>query len=353
MSNHPSGTRIALDTIHLRPTSRWGHTEFSLNYRPDYLAARAGCPAGSPDFRRAYQDRFKLDLLWYTHDGLIDWAEAGRTTDMGHAAYAADGSDRRDAAACPFASMEEVWQFDAVAEYGLPDFDEQVRAYEAQIQQARRDCPDQLTPGGYYRTLISGAIATFGWDMLLMAASDPVKMERVFDSFFRRTLFHMRAWAATSAEVIIQHDDFVWAGGPFMNPEIYREVLIPRYAELWKPLHEAGKKVLFCSDGDFTAFTGDVAEAGADGFIFEPCMDFGRMVDDFGPTHCLVGSFVDCRDLTLGKWDTVRADIDRTFDRLADCRGAIVVVGNHLPPNIPDTMLDAYFDALLPRLARS
>jgi uroporphyrinogen-III decarboxylase len=162
----------------------------------------------------------------------------------------------------------------------------------------------------------------------------------------------MKAWAETSVEAVIQHDDFVWTSGAFMNPEIYRKVIIPRYAELWKTIHEAGKKVLFCSDADFTEFAQDVAEAGADGFIFELCMDFGHMVDNFGKTHCLVGSFVDCRDLTFDKWDKVRDDIDRTFERLEDCKGAIVAVGNHLPSNIPDEMLDKYFEHLLPRLNR-
>ena len=96
----------------------------------------------------------------------------------------------------------------------------------------------------------------------------------------------------------------------------------------------------------------DVARAGADGFIFEPCMDYGRMVDNFGQTHCLIGSFVDCRDLTFGRWDKVQADIDKTFESLTDCRGAIVAVGNHLPPNIPEAMLNQYFEYLLPKLGR-
>jgi hypothetical protein len=76
------------------------------------------------------------------------------------------------------------------------------------------------------------------------------------------------------------------------------------------------------------------------------------MAKNFGQTKCLLGSFVDCRDLTFGKWDVVRKCIDRTFESLKRCRGAMVVVGNHLPSNIPDEMLDRYFEYLLPRLKR-
>jgi hypothetical protein len=344
--------QTALDNIWLRPCDRWAHTEYSLDYHRNYLARRTGLNPDDKTLGRAARSLFAFDFIWSTNDGLTDWGRTGRVTDMGHAAYAADGSDQRAPAVSPFATEEEVWAFDAVEEYGLPAFQEQVKAYEVAAQNARQNCPDQVVTGGYYKSIVSGAIASFGWDMLLTAAADPVKMEKVFDSFFRRTLFHMKAWARTSVEVVIQHDDFVWTDGPFMHPDIYRRVIIPRYAELWKPLHAAGKKVLFCSDGNFMEFAADVVAAGADGLIFEPCNAFDFMVREFGSTTCLVGSFVDCRDLTFRHWDKVAADVDRTFERLADCRGAIVAVGNHVPPNIPEDMMDRYFERLLPKLKK-
>jgi len=342
----------ALANINLEDSPRWGHTEYSLGYHGDYIAQRIELPSGDPGFSKAVHDRFQFDLLWSTNDGLTNWNKTGRVTDMGHAAYAADGSDQHAPAESPFRSMEEVWEFDAVTEYGMPDFDEQVKAYQDAINQSREKFPDQLTTGGYYKTIVSGAIQAFGWDMLLLAASDQDRMEAVLDSFCRRTLFHMEAWAKTDVEAVIQHDDFVWTAGAFMHPDFYRRAIIPMYARLWRPIHDAGKKVLFCSDGDYTEFAPDVAEAGADGFIFEPFMDFAGMVEKFGRTHCLVGSCVDCRDLTFGKWDKVKSDVERTFELLENCKGAIVAVGNHLPPNIPDEMMDKYFDYLLPKLAK-
>lgn len=344
--------QVALDNINLKPSTRWGHTEYSLGYHGSYLERKTGLPGNDPDFGRKVHEVFAFDFLWSTNDGMTDWDKTGRTTSMGHASYAADGSDQVNPGVCPFKTMEDVWAFDAVSEYGLPDFDAQVKTYQDQVNSARKAFPDQLATGGYYRTIVSGAIASFGWDMLLMGASDPEKMEKVFDSFFRRTLFHMQAWAKTDVEAIMQHDDFVWTGGAFMHPDIYRKVIIPRYAELWKPLRKAGKKVIFCSDGNFEEFAEDIVAAGADGLCFEPCNDFGRMVEKFGRTTCLIGSAVDCRDLTLRHRDDVRRQMDRTFELLSRCRGVILAVGNHLPPNIPEDMMDEYFAALLPRLKR-
>jgi hypothetical protein len=336
---------LALDTISLKPTNRLAHTDYSLEYHTEYIFKKTGLRADQPNALRKYYDACHMDFLFYTNDGLYgDWEKFGRSTDMGHAIYAEDGSDMRMTRPCPFNTADEVWAFDAVAEYGLPSFDEQVKAYEQITARNRQLYPNQLTTGGYYKTIMSGAIQAFGWEMLLIGASNPSKMEKVLDGFYRRTKFHMEAWAKTSAEVIIQHDDFVWTSGPFLKPDYYRQVIIPRYKELWKPLHSAGKKVLFISDGNYTEFAEDIVEAGADGLIFEPCMDFGYMADRFGSSAALIGSYVDCRDLTFNKWEKVKADMDRTFEAAKRCKGLIFAVGNHLPANISDEMLDLYLD---------
>jgi hypothetical protein len=339
--------QLALDTINLKPTTRLAHTDYSLNYHKEYLREKTGLDPATHEGQLRFNEFWGMDFLWGTNDGLAaNWGQRGRATDMGHAVYASDGSDQRAPAHCPFEETEEVWAFDAVSEYGLPDFDEQVAAYEKITQNARQAWPDQLTAGGYYKTIVSGAIATFGWEMLLMGASQPAKMEPVFDSFYRFTRHHMDAWAKTSVEVVIQHDDFVWTEGAFMYPEIYRKVIIPRFAELWKPLHAAGKKVLFCSDGDYTEFAEDIVNAGADGLIFEPFMDFGWAAERFGNSHCLVGSFVDCRDMAFASWDKVRATMDRTFEAARKCKGVIFAVGNHIPANVPPEMMDRYIEYL-------
>lgn len=342
----------ALDNINLKPCSRWAHTEYSLDYHTEYLKDKIGECESKAQFNERLNERFEIDFHWSVNGGLVDWNQAGRVTDMGHAAYAADGSDQRAPVESPFHSMEEVWEFDAVEEYGLPSADEQIKHYQGCVNHARTHTPNQLTTGGYYDTMVSGALRSFGWDMLLLGCSDLTRMEKVFDSFFRRTRFFMEAWAKTDVEVIIQHDDFVWTAGAFLSPDFYRKCFLKHYKELWKPLKAAGKKVLFCSDGDYTVFAEDVIAAGADGLIFEPCMDFGWLADEFGKDTCLVGSAVDCRDLTFEKWDKVRSDIDLTFEKLQNCNGAIVAVGNHLPANIPPYMLDKYFDYMLPKLNR-
>lgn len=330
--------RIGIDTIHLRPGPRLGHTEYCTN---DALRREVFRRSG-----KTLEEAWEFDFIWNTDDGPEPWSTRGRVTDMGHAEFLEGGVDRRDPKPCPFQDAEEVLTFDAIAEYGLPDFDALAAHYEDHYRRGQGAHPEQVFTGGYYKTMVSGAIEAFGWDMLLTAAADQDRFERVLDSIYRFSLHHYRAWARTSIEVFICHDDMVWTSGPFMHPDFYRRVLFPCYAALWRVLKEAGKKVLFCSDGDWSIFLDDIAEAGADGFIFESLIPLEEVVRRFGQSHVLIGSSVDCRTLTFGSHEDIRAEIDATLELARDCPGFFFAVGNHIPSNVPVENALFFFDYL-------
>ena len=159
-------------------------------------------------------------------------------------------------------------------------------------------------------------------------------------------MHHAKAWAETSIEVYIQHDDMVWTAGPFVRPAFYRRAIFPIFKKLWAVLKKAGKKVLFCSDGTFDMFFDDIAACGADGFIFEPMNNLDEVVRKFGRTHVIIGSKVDCRTMAFGTWEQVRAEMDATLALAKDCAGLIWAVGNHIPANVPDEMCTRYMDYL-------
>lgn len=301
-------------------------------------------PRTDPQAHKEFNDAMHLDFCWSTNDGPANWGARGRVTDMGHAVWLEDGSDYRLSGESPFKSAEEVLAFDAVAEYGLPDFDELVSSYEQWYRQAQA-ANDQVVTGGYYKTIVSGAIAAFGWEMLLEAAgTDPQRFgEQVLGSFFEYSLHHYRAWAETSIEFFMCHDDMVWSAGPFMHPDLYRTYIFPRYQELWHPLREAGKKVLFTTDGTFDMFLDDLIAAGADGFCFEPSNDLELLVRRCGQTHALLGG-ADCRTLTFGASDDIERELRWVFEVTRNCPGFLFGVGNHFPANIPLKNAIRYFE---------
>lgn len=341
---------IGLDAIRLKNPLRPGHVEYTLHR--ELMARATGLPQDHADLERRFREQWQIDLCWHTDDGPVPWDQRGRITDMGHAEFLADGSDRREAKASPFRVAEDVLAFDAVEEYGLPDFDDLAGYYQKTWRDGQAERPDAVLTGGYYHTLVSGAIRAFGWDLLLEAAADQQGFDRVLESFFRLSLHHFKAWAATDIDVFICHDDMVWSSGPFMHPDFYRRAVFPRYAKLFAPLREAGKRVLYCSDGLWTMFLDDVARAGADGFIFEPVTSFDTAAEKFGKTHVLVGSKVDCRTLTFGDRDQIRAEVDASLAVGRACPGWIAAVGNHIAPNVPVDNALYYFDYLSARWKR-
>jgi len=325
---------IGMSAMRLGNPPRLAHTEYCSNFAL-IRAATGRDPQTDPGAWRAFNDAWETDLIWSTDDGPVPLGKRGRVTDMGHAEFLEGGIDRRDTVTCPFGSEEEVLTFDAVEEFGLPDIGELTAYYQRAHAAGQAANPDQILTAGYYNTVVSGAIQVFGWDMLLAAAADRPRFERVLESFFRLTRRHYEAWVRTDAPVFICHDDFVWTAGPFLSPAFYRKSIIPHYRSLWEILHAAGKTVLFCSDGTWNTFLDDIVEAGADGFIFEPTVDLDRVVRDYGKTHVIVGSNVDCRTLTFGKPDEIRAEVDATLELALGCPGFVFAVGNHIPSNVP------------------
>ncbi len=330
--------QIGMDTINLKPTERLAHTEYCSN---DSLKRKIERETG-----RSFPEAWEFDLTWNCNDGPVPWEERGRVTDMGHAEFLEGGVDRRQPTPSPFTDPEQVLEFDAVQEYGLPDTDELIAYYDKSYRETQAAHPNWIFPGGYYKTIVSGAIQTFGWDMLLAAAADQERFEHVLDSFFRLTLHHIKAWAKTSIKVFICHDDMVWTQGPFMHPDFYRRVIFPRYAELWAVLHAAGIRILYCSDGTYSQFIDDIAAAGAHGFIFEPMTALDPVVEKYGQTHVIAGSKVDCRTMTFGTKEDIQAEIDATLELALPCPGFIFAVGNHIPSNVPVENAEFYIDYL-------
>jgi len=338
--------QIFLDTVNLRPTPRLAHTEYVCHNALIEKVTGLNPDVHGAEATRRFYEAWGIDFIFGTYDGPIDWGAVGRVTDMGHAVYYEDGRDFRQPGPCPFESPEEVWEFDPVKEYGLPDFGELVKHYQDIFDANCAAWPEQYVTGGYYKSVVSGAIAAFGWEMLLTAAADHDKFARVLERFANYTMYHVKAWAETSAEVFIQHDDMVWSEGPFMHPDFYRRAIFPHFRAFWSVLKAKGKKVLFCSDGTFDMFIDDLIECGADGFIFEPSNDFDLFVRKCGRTHVIVGSKVDCRTLAFGTWEQVKAQMDATLALAKECAGLVWAVGNHFPANIPVEMAERYISYL-------
>lgn len=310
------------------------HTEYCSH--PELVKHITGLdPRVKEEENHAWQEFYKMtdyDLLWVTDDG-PGWK--GRVTSMGHAEFQEGGTDFNDNISCPFKNPEEVLNFDAVKEYGLPDIKERASYFEERFRKGQKENPTLVYPGGYYKTLFSACIHAFGWDMFLSSAPlDYERFDKILESFFKISLANFEAWAGTNIKVFICHDDIVWTQGAVFHPDWYRKCIFPRYKKLWRPLKEKGIKILFCSDGNFNEFVDDIIECGADGLIFEPLTDLKMVVEKYGKSKVIIGN-IDCRVLTFGQKEDIYREVKRCADLGRDCPGYFFAVGNHIPHNVP------------------
>ena len=329
--------------ISLDMPDRIPHTEYVSHW--PYVRKVTGLDPRDPEqageAMRRLVELWDFDFLWMnlapphqprlTHMGSCHWYEGQETP---------DDRDYR------FRDPQEVLDFDSVERIGVPDVEELVPYFQSAWRSAQDAHPTCVVPGGYYNTIFSWCILTFGWEMFLSAAAlDEDRFDQVLEGFFRVSYASYRAQSMTDMKAFICHDDIVWTQGAVCHPRWYREHVFPRYRRLWAPLKDEGIKVLFCSDGDFTEFVDDIADAGADGFIFEPMTDLEYVVRHYGQTHVIIGN-IDCRVLMRGTRDDVFAEVRRCADLGRDCPGYFFAVGNHIPYNIPIENVEAYAEAI-------
>lgn len=283
----------------------------------------------SSAFRKAWDYDFRWHIL--THVKELDKC---RTT-MGHAEYATGGLDFKNDIFCPFEDPEDVLDFMPMEVYGKLNHSKLVKNYNDDYAIKCAETPDCVNTTGIYITMISGLLEIFGWDMMLMALGiDAKAFGEVADRYADWILQYFKALADSDAPIVKIHDDIVWTSGAFTNPEWYRKYVFPNYKKLFAPLKEAGKKIIYTSDGNFTEFIDDIADCGVNGFVMEPCTDMSYIAENYGKTHSFVGN-ADTRILLHGTKEDIYGEVKRCMDIGKKCPGFFMAVGNHIPANTP------------------
>ncbi len=342
--------------INLEMPERVPHTEYSLEGHWEVVRRSTNmvvAPDSPEELKHeaglALMRAWNYDFRWSTY--FSSQAFGDLHTDLGHAVYQEGGTDWREARPCPFKTPEEVLDFDFEAAYGRINRSAWAEIFSRHYQVNCQEAPDLVNMTGIYTTLVSGLLDIFGWDMLLLAAGvDPLGFGRVACRYTDWVLQYFEALAELSAPVVMVHDDMTWTSGPIFAPKWYREFVFPNYRRLFTPLIEAGKKIMYTSDGNFTRFIDDLAQCGVNGFVMEPMTDMGYIAEKYGRTHVFIGN-ADTRILLNGSREEIRAEVERCMAIGKPCPGFFLAVGNHIPPNTPaDNVM--YYQEVYEELSR-
>ena len=329
------------EALHLHTPDKIPHTQYISH--DEFTLRKTGIDTRDPEQQSlawpALAKALDYDFIWNTCEMPVQ----GRTTRMGHAEWS-QTDDMDTAVDCPFATTDEVLNFDPVEEYGIPNFDSLVGYFRKHLDDQKQLYPEAVVTGGRYNTLFSACIRTFGWEMFLTSVPhNEEKFNNILEGFYELTMAEIKAWLNTDMSVYLCHDDIVWTSGAVFNPDWYRKYIFPKYKRLWKPLKDAGKIILYCADGNFTEFVDDIAEAGADGFIFEPSTSLEYIVQRYGQSKIIIGN-VDCRILQFGTREAIEKELIRCIDLGKPCPGYFMAVGNHIPNGIPYENIEYFFE---------
>ncbi len=298
-------------------------THITLDSAPEQKAL------ASAQFKKAWD--YGMNWNVYTHINALNKCR----TQMGHANFAAGGTDFNNQVYCPFEDPEDCIDFNPMEVYGKLDHAQLVKEYNENYHAKVAENPTSVNMTGIYISLVSGLIEIFGWDMMLMAMGiDEVGFGGVAERYSEWVTQYFEALADSDAPVVMIHDDMVWTSGAFAKPSWYREYIFPNFKKQLEPLREAGKKIMFTCDGNFTEFIDDIAACGVDGFVMEPTTQMEKIAERYGKTHSFVGN-ADTRILLNGTKDEIYAEVKRCMDIGKKCPGFFMAVGNHIPANTP------------------
>jgi hypothetical protein len=121
-------------------------------------------------------------------------------------------------------------------------------------------------------------------------------------------------------------DDWGTQEGLIIDPELWREVFRPRYADQFARCRDAGKKVWFHSCGNVHAIIGDLIDIGVDVVeLLQPdLLGVERLAADFGGRTCFCCSIDHQRRAISGTRDEIFAYARRLHDTLGAFNGGFI-----------------------------
>ena len=251
-------------------------------------------------------------------------------------------------------SAEEVFQFSPLAQGDFTDipvvesrdYRDEEKLYESYRGNFPAEWGDKAPEGstaavGFYNTMFMWPLLVFGWELFLETCLDE-RFERLMDEFAEINRRVFRCFARLPVNFVICHDDIVNTRGPICSPQWMHRYIFPRYEEFWGMVRDAGKEVIFITDGCADVYADDIFACGARGIRTEPHTNF----KDIARRHenCCLSGEGDNRVLSRNRPDEIEAMVKEMVETARMTGGYIMCIGNLIPWNLPPEAVKLYLD---------
>ncbi len=157
-----------------------------------------------------------------------------------------------------------------------------------------------------------------------------------------------RAAVANGVDFIWTADDVAFKTGLFLPPKLMREMWAPRLARIHEPALNAGKPVMFHSDGNITDLVPMLLEAGVD--CVHPLdpygVDYRQFKKRFGGSLCLAGNIDIEYPLAHGTPEEVDRDVKAHMESLKPGGGYVCGSSHSIVNYIPHENFIAMLNAI-------
>jgi len=199
---------------------------------------------------------------------------------------------------------------------------------------------------------------TFDYEAFLMAcALFTDDMAGLFAAWAERSRLRLEAVARATVDHSLL--PLIWIGtdlcsrrGPMLSPGLFRRLYFPPLARAIEPLRDAGIKVVWHCDANYTEILDDLIELGIDGFqgfYEEPggieLENLAKLRARSGEPLILFGGMSTVTTLPLGTVEEVRAAVDRCA-MLAEERGGglLIAPSSSIGPEAPKENVLAMYE---------
>ena len=309
-----------------------------LRLKALYPQLRLDIPASDAAIPRpGYDDQHSTDPQKHT----VRWGDGDSFTFQHGQAY--------------FHTPEEVFAFHPLEKGDFTDWPHvsmnwDFSSEETIYQRLRKDYPaewgDHAPPEtaievGFYNTTFMWPLLCFGWHLFMECALDP-RFEPVMDEFAEINRRVFRAFARLPVNIVSCHDDITMTSGPICSRKWMNKYVFPRYEEYWGIVRDAGKHVVFASDGCLDAYADDVFACGSLGLFCEPYTNFKAVARKH--KDCFLAGEGDNRILMRNDPIEIRDMVQRMVTTGRMTGGYMMFIGNHIPWNVPPDAVKRYLD---------
>jgi uroporphyrinogen decarboxylase len=195
---------------------------------------------------------------------------------------------------------------------------------EAYLRQKEDYSAWLVTRAGIFPTILGMGLEHFS---MALYDNRPL-IETILDRYFDWVVVVAERVCSMGFDAFVTTDDVAFKTAPFFSPEVFHELVLPRYQRLAEAV---SLPWIFHSDGNIMPFVDDLVDVGISGMhpIEDGAMDIREVKQTYGDRLCLLGN-VNLNLLGLGKPEEVDHTVGDLIRDVGPGGGYIVTSGNSL-----------------------